>query len=151
MPSRFVSPQTTTLKLSNGDTLTVKRRLNFGEQTDQLAAMASAPLPGETTMRANPFEIGIAMVLAYLLDWSLTDEDGVHVEIRDKPREEVRSILRQLDPLDFQEIRVAVETHVAAQDQLREAEKNGQGGGSALPATSPSLVAVAGGMSGSLS
>jgi hypothetical protein len=91
------------------------------------------------------------MVLAYLLDWSLTDEDGVHVEIRDKPREEVRSILRQLDPLDFQEIRVAVETHVAAQDQLREAEKNGQGGGSALPATSPSLVAVAGGMSGSLS
>jgi hypothetical protein len=121
MPSRFVSPQTTTLKLSNGDTLTVKRRLNFGEQTDQLAAMASAPLPGETTMRANPFEIGIAMVLAYLLDWSLTDEDGVHVEIRDKPREEVRSILRQLDPLDFQEIRVAVETHVAAQDQLREA------------------------------
>lgn len=149
MRSRFIEPETAVLHISSGDTLTVKRRLNTGEQRDVLASMTSAPQPGETGLRANPFEIGIAMVLAYLVDWSLTDGDGRHVDIRGKPRADVRSFLDALDPLDFDEIRLAIDAHVEAQSKIREAEKNGQGGEHALPATSPLPADAAGVMSGS--
>jgi hypothetical protein len=147
MRSRFVQPETTTIKISLGDTLTVRRRLNMGEQRDVLARMAT-PVEGGA-IRANPFEIGISMVLAYLVDWSICDEDGRHVEIRGKPREEVRAILDELDPADFEEMRLAIDAHAETQDKLREAEKKEPDGRSESPATSPSLDAVAGAMSGS--
>jgi hypothetical protein len=148
MRSRFVRPETTTLKISLGDTLIVKRRLNMGEQRDVLARMATSPTDGGV-VRANPFEIGISMVLAYLVDWSICDEDGTHVDIFQKPREEVRAILNELDPLDFDEIRLAVDKHVEVQDKLHETEKKDRDGRSESPATSPSPDAAAGDMNGS--
>ena len=150
MPSRFVQPTTTTLKISHGDTLTVKRRLNYGEQNDLLAKMASPPAQGDGgVIRANPFEVRIVTVLAYLVDWSITDEDGAHVDIRGKAEDEVRAILRDLDPTDFEEIYLELSAHIAAQDKLHEAAKNGQGGRLESPATSPSPDAATGAMSGS--
>jgi hypothetical protein len=148
MPSRFVAPDTTTLKISHGDTLLVKRRLNTGEHRDAMAKMSRETHDGER-LRANPFEVGITTVLAYLVDWSLTDEDGALVEIRGLARDEVRVILDQLDPDDFEEIKEAIDQHVAVQTAAREAEKNGQGGATGSPAISPSLVGATGATSGS--
>jgi hypothetical protein len=71
------------------------------------------------------------------------------VEIRGKTRDEMRAVLDQLDPSDFEEIRLAIDAHIAAQARLHAVEKNGQGGESTSPAISPSLDAAAGAMSGS--
>ena len=147
MPSRFVRPDTTTLKISHGDTLTVKRRLNAGEQREVFAKMSRELDDG--SLRSKPLEVGITLVIAYLVDWSLTDDDGTHVEIRGKSAVELRAVLDELEPDAFEEIRLAINAHVDAQATIRDAEKNGTGGGSESPATSPSLVAVTGATSGS--
>lgn len=147
MSSRFVRPDTTTLKISDGDTLTVKRRLNTGEQRTVFGTMSRELADG--TLRANPLEVGIALVTAYLVDWSLTDADGVRVEIRGVPPEQLRAVLDELEPDVFEEIRVAINAHVDAQAVIRAAEKNGKDGGSGSPAISPLLDGAAGAMSGS--
>ena len=114
MRSRFVEPDTTTLKISERRHAHRQAPAEYRRAARRARAMTSAPEPGETGVRANPFEIGISMVLAYLVDWSLTDGDGRHVDIRGKPREDVRAMLDNLDPLDFDEIRLAIDAHVEA-------------------------------------
>ena len=149
MPSRFVQPTTTTLKISGGDTVTVKRRLTWGEQNDLMAKMAAPSAPGDGgVLRANPFEVRICTVIGYLVDWSLTDADGAHVDLRGKAEDEVRAILRDLEQDVMEELFLAISTHIAAQDKLREAEKNGQGTASGSPAISPSPDGATGAMSG---
>jgi hypothetical protein len=120
--SRFVRPDTAILKISKGDTLTVKRRLSHGEQRASFARMYLAGADG--TLKVNPFNIGMALVTAYLLDWSLTDDDGRPVPIRGVSAEELAFALDQLSPEDFAEIRTAIETHVAAMDAERAAEQH---------------------------
>jgi hypothetical protein len=93
--------------------------------------------------------VRIVTVLGYLVDWSITDADGVHVTLRGKAEDEVRAILRDLEQDVMEEIFLVISAHIAAQDQLREAEKNGQGTASASPAISPSPDGATGAMSGS--
>lgn len=147
MRSRFVRPDTVTLKISDGDTLIVKRRLNTGEQREVFGKMARERDDG--SLRANPLEVGISIVLAYLIDWSLTDADGVTVPIRGLPTDQLRAVLDELEPDVFEEIRAAINAHADQQAEMRAAEKNGTGGEAGTPVTSPSLVAVTGGSSGS--
>jgi hypothetical protein len=149
MAPRFVQPMTTTLKISGGATLIVKRRLNWGEHNDLMESMASPRTPGDAELRANPFAVRLNTVLAYLVDWTLVDEDGAPVPILKKPDAEVRLILRELEQDVMEEIYLAISAHQAAQEKEREAEKNGQGGASVSLAISPSPDAAAGGMSGS--
>ncbi len=138
MTSRFVRPDTKTLTLANGDTLLVKRRMNHGEQRDAFLRM-----------RSNAVNAVDAMIVAYLLDWSLTDDDGRPIVIRDRPADEVQASLDNLDPDDFQEIKRAIEDHETAVMAERDAEKKQQGGEKESSATSPSPDAVAGATSGS--
>lgn len=119
--NRFVRPETAVLTISQGDTLTVKRRLNAGEQRAMFAQMYTAGVDG--AMRANPMQSGVALVLAYLLDWSLVDESGKTVPIRDQPYATVKAALDALDPLSFAEVRQAIEQHDAAMDAERAEEK----------------------------
>lgn len=145
--SRFVPPDVRVLKISQGDSITVKRRLNAGEQRAAFAQMATPTAEG--SLRVNPLEMGIAMVLAYLVDWTLTD-NGKLVVIRDQPPDVVRSALNALDPDSFTEIKDAIDAHDVEIRAERERLKNSPDGGTESPATSPSLVAVAGDMSGSV-
>lgn len=146
--SRFVRPEVKVLKLSNGDTLTVKRHLNSGEQRDAFAAMATASEDGNL-LRVNRLKVGRAMILAYLLDWSFTDDDGKLVEIRDMGPDVIGAAVDDLWPDDFDEVREEIEKHDGESRAERERRKNGSDGETKLSATSPSPSISAGDTSGS--
>ena len=146
MSSRFVRPDTTVLKISQGDTLTVKRRLNSGEERDLFSRIYLAGADGQ--LKVNPFQHGIGLVTAYLLDWSLTDDDGKRVAIEGLSVEALTQVINGLDPMSYGEIRRAVEEHDAAMRAERGDLKNGQDGEKGSPAISPSLSAVAGDTNG---
>jgi hypothetical protein len=121
MGSRFVRPDTTVLHISNGDTLTVKKRLNHGEQSDAFARLyVTAP---DGTLKVNPLVADMVTITAYLLDWSLTDDSGSLYVIRDQPLATVEAAINALDPDSFREIKDAIEAHERAMAAEREAKK----------------------------
>jgi len=142
--SRFGRPEVSTLRLANGDTLTVKRRLTAGEQRAMFARMCNAD--GLTVDR---FQISLATMLAYLVDWSLADDDGRPVPIRGLPPEDVAVVLDTLTPEDFREIASAIDAHSEAMEAFRSAEKKSPAGDTASPTTSPSPADLVGATSGS--
>lgn len=143
---RFVQPDTKRLEISDGDWLLVKKRLSQGEREDCFARKYISEVDGA---RPNLQQVGgLALVTAYLLDWSLLGLDEKPVPIRGQPIEDVEAALKMLDPEDFKEIRVAIENHEAAMQAERDAQKKILAGAPTEPKSSPSLVAVAGGLSG---
>jgi len=145
--SRFEKPEIQILKISNGDTLTVKRRLNAGETRRALADMSIQSESGD--LRVDRLKFGIASILAYLLDWSLTDDDGKLVVIRDQPRESVEAVLDSLDAESYEEIREAIHAHDVAARRESEQKKKDRGIGSGSSAISISPEPVTGASSGS--
>lgn len=135
--SRFVHPETTILTLANGDTLTVKKWLNEGETREAYSRMYRESTNG--TSHIHPQQVGRSMVLAYLLDWSLTDDTGKQVVIREKSVEEVGAALDQLFPDEFEEIHAAIKAHEAAMLKARQ-EKKRPSGVPASEATSASAT-----------
>lgn len=119
--SRFVRPDTKTLKISNGDTLTVRKRLTAGEYADYLERISTEGKDGR--LKVNRLKRGLALVIAFLIDWSLVDDEGKRVQIRNLPVDELESVLKGLDPDDFKEIRNAIDEHETAMDLEREAQK----------------------------
>jgi hypothetical protein len=141
MASRVVRPETQTLQISGGDWLLVKKRLNHGERQEAFARRYISDIFGQ---RVNLALAGMDPVLAYLVDWSLTDLDGHVIPIRGKPYDERVTALNSIDGESFAEIRTAIEVHEAAMTSAREVEKNGQDGAKESSAISPSLASVAG-------
>src|SRR3954471_22097962 len=120
--SRFVRPETTVLSISDGDTLTVKNYLTHGEQSRAYARMYRAGGEG-----VDPQMVALSMVLAYLLDWSLTDDAGQQVLIRDKSDDDVRAVLESLHTDDFDEIREAIKAHEGRMAAARQEKKRPNG------------------------
>lgn len=139
MPSRFARPDTVVLPISHGDTLTVKRRLNSVDSR-RLRAMAVSPTMAEP-----------AVIMAYLVDWSIVDDSGKRVLIAGESAMSLANALDNLDEDHFDEIYAAVSRHVQAMKAEREAEKNDRAIGMNASAISPSPFAVAGALSGSVS
>ncbi len=136
----FADVDETTLPLSEDRTadpprprsITVRKRLNAGEAR-KYRGMASVPTMTD-----------LALVVAYLLDWTLVDDDGKKVKLRGL---EVSALVENLDALEsdvFDEILSVVTAHRDRMKAERDAEKNGPDGGKNSPAISPSLVGVAG-------
>jgi hypothetical protein len=146
--NRFIHPETAILTLANGDTLVVKQRLNTGERRKMFASMYRESANGDGRDRVDPLKTGVSTVLAYLLDWSLTD-DGRPVPIRDQGEDVVRGALDALDYESFTEILRAIEAHEIRQDEARALEKKSPAGASGSSPTSPSPSGVAGATSGS--
>jgi hypothetical protein len=140
--SRFVRPETALLTLANGDTLVVKVRLNTGETRALRAAILSGGEQSHADRAAFP------VVLAYLLDWSITD-DGRPVVIRDQPPDAVRAVLDALEYESFMEIANAIGDHVQRETTRREDEKKTPITAPGSSATSPSPSAAVGATSGS--
>jgi hypothetical protein len=134
--SRFVKPDTDTLPLSEGDVIIVKRRLNHGETVESRARMF--PRGEDGTVRTDPARYRTQLVLAYLVDWNLTD-DGRPVPMRGLPDEERAATLNALDDDDFLEIVTAIEQHIEAKAAERAQEKKLPDGATASPPTSPSV------------
>src|SRR5262245_14717959 len=108
--SRFVRPETVRLDLTNGDWILVKKRLTTGETRAAFARQfKAAPDGGRPELDLTA--IGLAKIVAYLLDWSLTDDAGVVVSIRDQPRSLVEQTVDGLDSQTFNELRAAIDAH----------------------------------------
>jgi len=120
MGSRFVRPETVTLPISDGDTIMIRRRLTNGERRAMFARMYKA---GVTPLQVDTLATGLAVVVAYLLDWTLTDDDGARVPIRGLTGDELAVVVDGLDWDSFVEIKTAIETHVAAVDADLDLEK----------------------------
>jgi len=125
--SRFVRPQTKTLTLANGDTLVVRERLTAGEQRAHFARQYEHGPNGR--LQVNPLMMGAAVVLAYLLDWNLTDDQGQAVVIRDLAADDLARVIDALEPESFTEIRQAIEAHEAAMVEARTQKKTIPDGG----------------------
>jgi hypothetical protein len=124
--SRFVRPETIVLTLDNGDQLTIRKRLTAGEQRAAYARLYQTGVDGR--LINNMLDTGIALIEAYLLDWTLTDDDGRKVEIRPDPHrapdlDTLRVVLDSLDYVSLVEIKDAIERHERAMQAARNAEK----------------------------
>jgi hypothetical protein len=139
--SRFVTPAEVRLPLTDGDYLIVKNRLNAGETLEMYARMRG------DGAQVDPLKFGIAMIQAYLLDWSIADDAGRVVSVRDQPPELVAGALTNLEYPDFQEILTAIRAHDDAIIAARQEKK--QTTGEPLPgASSRWPAAVTGASSG---
>jgi hypothetical protein len=150
--SRVVKPGTTTLPISNGETLTVRTRLNAGEHRASMSRMYLAGLDGRRHL--DPMQTGLALITAYLLNWTVRDDDGAVIPISANKVPtivEVEAAVNSLDPLDFTEIKEAIETHDETQAVARAEEKKLRGGGPPAKAISPSPSDATGASSGSVS
>jgi len=71
--------------------------------------------PGATArdlaLELDPTESGVAMVLAYLVDWTFTDFDGRPLVIRDQPPATVRALLDVIDADSYMEVQRAIQGH----------------------------------------
>lgn len=141
--SRFVRPETLRIPISDGDWIVVKKRLTAGE-TRGIYKRMLVLADGAHVPHMDPVQTGLSKIVAYLVDWSLTDEGGKVVPIVDQPEAAVTSALNALDPDSFTEILAAVEKHEDTMEQERAAEKNSKGGGSKSSVTLPSVATSTG-------
>ncbi len=109
--SRFLRPDTDTLTLANGDKLIVRRRLTAGE---------GRVFRGQ---RAIQTLVQAALVMAYLVDWTLAGDDGAVVPIRGISQSDLLNVLDSLEDDSFDEIHAAIAAHVATMDSQRTEEK----------------------------
>lgn len=147
--SWFISPNRVTLPLSEGHTITVRKRLNTGEYRQRMVRMSTAVSDGE--LQVNRLEVGLATITAFLLDWTLTGPDGKLVEIRGLSPNDLAAVLDNLDFSRFAEIREAIDKHEDKMTAERLAEKNAQAGAIGSSAISPSPSDATGASSGSAS
>jgi hypothetical protein len=157
--SRFVKPTEVRLPISEGDYLIVKEKLTAGEQLEVFARLYKTAEGGSSggitvgrggvqeSMTLDPLQVGLSTVLGYLLDWSLTDDDGRLVSIRNQPIDVVTAALRNLEFDDYQEIVAAVQAHDQRIQAARQ-EKKRFGGPSGSGPISQSLAVVGGGTNG---
>lgn len=133
--SRFMKAETVVLRISNNETLVVKKRLSRGEQAEMFALMRA---PGHLGLQADAMRVSLERVYAYLLDWSITD-DGKPVPYRDIDRQGRIDTLNSMTPEAFTEVRDAIDTHIATEEEAIEAEKKIRAGAIASPGTSDSV------------
>jgi len=129
--SRVRRPETDTLPISGGDTITVKKFLTAGEFRELIhAATKPVRLDASTVasgrdvgFEIDPTESGVAIVLAYLLDWSFTDFDGRPIVIRNQPAAVVRAALDIIDADSYMEVQRAIQDHDKSMRAFAESEK----------------------------
>jgi hypothetical protein len=143
----FVRPEHVRLDLTDGAWIIVKRELTAGEERAMYARMYSHT---DDAQRVNLLEVGRAQVTAYLLDWNLTNDEGLPEPIRGLAIDKLGAVLDALSGDTFREIRHAVEAHIAREEERRAQEKKRRSAPPSDAKTSPSPVAVAGASSGSV-
>lgn len=150
---RFPQGETRRLELSEGDWLVVRTRLTAGERRDALTRTYETAPDGSRSV--NPGLLGLATILAYVVDWSITSPSGP-IPIREsfaldgRDRGDVLAgALQQIGAESFDEILEAVRAHERDMAAAREAEKKTRNGASASSPISASPAPTAGVTSGS--
>ena len=138
MSIRVRPPETLTIPISRGDTITVKKHLTAGEQLEMFERMRRDKADGSVSV--DGMKVGLSRITTYLLDWTFQDAGGKTMQIARQPLASVESVLRQLPPEDFAELVTVISAHDEAMAKEREAEKNDPATASASIPTSPSAA-----------
>jgi hypothetical protein len=120
--SKFVRPEIVRLPLSNNDWMEVKKRLSLGEQRAVFNTIVGE-VNQQGWRRPNVEMMGIAELLAYLVAWSLRDDE-------DRPVPISAEAIKALDPEAYEELDAALAAHIEAMAKERSAEKNAAAGSS---------------------
>jgi hypothetical protein len=110
--SRFVTPNTVQLDLSDGDWVKVKERLN-NEETLRVNNVFEGYRNGDE-LAVDFAKQSLVRLHTWIVDWSFRDENGRVVPVS-------WDAIRNLDPDTATEIHEAINKHVKA---LEEASKN---------------------------
>ena len=113
---KFLKPELVKLDLTDGAWILVKKRLTAGERRAMFAWMIKFMRLGEAA-EIDPLKVQTATVLAYLVDWNVTDAEGTPVVIRGAKPEVIAAMLDNLDADGAAEIEQAISAHVAALDE----------------------------------
>jgi hypothetical protein len=114
----FVDPDTTRIDLGRARWIEVKVELTLDETLTMYGRMRPYVTPGgENQLIAK--EVGIARVVAYLVDWSFKDRAGKRIPVTE-------SAIGTLKFPTYQEILAAIDAHVAAEEARRSGEKNAE-------------------------
>lgn len=116
--TRFVSPDVVRLPLSDGYWIDVKKELNAGEERRIFTNIVKTMHAGEKA-ELDPDKVGKTQMLAYIVDWNFTGEDGKTVPFSE-------AALDNLDQPSYAEISAAIDTHVEGVEKARAERKNGQ-------------------------
>lgn len=139
--SLFVRPETVWLEWGE-ERLLVKKRLTAGEQR----AVFQRCTKGEVTLNEkgmgggvalDPFLVGRATVVGYLLDWTLTDDAGACVVIKGLPIAELEAVIDDLEQEPYNELVAVVQAHEKAMQAERAALKKTASGAAVSVGISP--------------
>jgi hypothetical protein len=126
--SDVVIPRTKDLRLSGGRTITIREELNHGEHNAMRARMYRERADGQTFV--DPLKVSDAIIVAFLVDWNLTDPGGRRIELRGLAPDDVQAVLNNLKPSRVAEIKEAIEAHAdamqRADDELKKTEPIGE-------------------------
>lgn len=131
MSSWFVKPEVVVLPLSNGATVTVRRRLNNGESRARVERWTTTDAAG--MLQAVRTRAGLATVTAYVVDWTVADDDGVVVPVRGLSPADLEPIIDNLLPERFAELLNAIEHHEQQMIDERTAQKKTDGPTTSAP------------------
>ena len=115
--SRFVTPVTKKIDLSDGDWIVIKHRLTVGDQKRiDTAGLKRLVQPQDPKRKADAPSIEIdfkefsfARTESYLQEWSFVDDSGRPVAVS-------RSSIEALDTKSYDEIETAISKHIEAID-----------------------------------
>jgi len=129
MGIRFVAPETVTLPLSDGDSITIKKRLSHGERDAMLARMRAD----------DGKDLRAAELAGYLVSWSSSIPYSL-----DMSQDERIATINALDADSYDEIRDALKAH----HDTQQAEKKRRTGAIASAPISSSPAVLVGATSG---
>lgn len=126
--SDIVVPRTTELPLSGGRTITIREELNHGETVAMYTRMYRERADGGSAI--DPLQTTDALLIAYLVDWNLTDADGRRLAWRGLAPADQQAVLNNLKQPRIVEIKAAIEAHLeqqrAADDELKKTASIGE-------------------------
>src|SRR5687768_5047249 len=133
----FVKPEVVRIPIEGGHWIEVKRRLTAGESRKMNAAAVKEV---RTDGRVTPdFEaMGKAEAMAYLVDWSLKDENDKPIPIDTDQKKQ--SVLDNMSEEGFEVISKAIAAHADEIQQEIEAAKKLRAGTPTSEATSTSAA-----------
>lgn len=105
----IVMPQTVTLPLEYGWTVTVWEELTHGQYNDMRSRIYRESDTG--TLQRNVEQFFDGLVVAYLVDWTLTDAQGQRIEIRGLRADALHDAYRNLRQFAALEVQRVIEAH----------------------------------------
>jgi len=133
MGSWFVKPETVRIDIDEGQWIRVKKRLTVGEERKSHAALVKE-VRQDGRITPNMEMMGKAEVMAYLIDWSLCDDEGAPIKLDTEGK--LADAIDSLSPEHFKIISSAISTHIDKMEAERVERKNVQTTVSAPVATS---------------